>query len=134
MANCTRKYLLPYIDDNFVSRGEVCFCLDIATCHYKKESREFFGEEEIPHIDEEDNLPQIPQLWTIDHFLSVPKQKVHENNWKIHDEKKLTRRIQKCSKKIDTSVCINLFKDLKSKLHFASKKWSFVCGLSCGCC
>ncbi len=68
-----------------------------------KEGQEFLHEE-ISYTDKDNNLPNIPQLCPIESFWSVPKQKVHENNWKTDDDSKLVWRIKKCAKEMNPFV------------------------------
>ena len=92
-----------------------------ATCHYSNENQEWLHENGITNVPKDQNPPSSPQIRPIEQFWDILKQRVYAKNWQAKNREQLIRKIKKCVKEIEPSVRVNLFKNLKSKVHQANQ-------------
>ena len=63
--------------------------------------------------------------YTLKHFSSQIRAKIVSKSqiyqWQAKNREQLIRKIKKCVKEIEPSVRVNLFKNLKSKVHQANQ-------------
>ena len=63
--------------------------------------------------------------YTLKHFSSQIRAKIVSQSqiyqWQAKNREQLIRKIKKCVKEIEPSVRVNLFKNLKSKVHQANQ-------------
>ena len=75
--NCLASRLLP-----FIKKIILITSFDRSnSCHYAEHPLDFWCENLIHHVDEEDNPANLPEVRPIEDFWSILKAKVYENNW-----------------------------------------------------
>ena len=110
-----KKNLPEFIQKNHSSSQNVVFWPDLATSHYVPAVREWLNASNIEFVAKNNNPPNAPQLCPIEHFWSLLKQRVYENDWKAES---LIRRISEKAKTISITECQRLFEGLHSKYRF----------------
>ena len=83
---------------NAREQKKVWFWPDLATCHYANDSLAAMTAIDLQYITKDINPPNCPQIRPIEHYWSILKQKVYENNWSAKKCDQLIRRIKSCEK------------------------------------
>lgn len=100
---CIRARLKPSIIEVH-SEDEIMFWPNLAAAHYAHATTALYEGLEIPFLPRDGNPPNVPQLWPIEHFWGLLKQRVYKDCWKAKTAHQLTLRVKKCLGEMDWSL------------------------------
>lgn len=79
LKECLQKRLSPFIK-NHHKLENVLFWPDMATCHYRKDVKEWLKVQNIDFIDKMENAPNVPQARPIERFWALCKKAYKARN------------------------------------------------------
>ena len=82
---------------------------------------EFLRKNGIAYVEKDENPPNAPQIRPIENYWGILKMKVYEGNWSAKDREALIRRIKIKQKEMDQDIVIEMFENLKTKVHMAKE-------------
>ena len=71
---------------------------------------------DIYFVPRDHNPPNSPQIRPIENSFGILKQHVYAGNWSAKSRESLICRIKKCVAKIDMTMVIKMFQNLKPKI------------------
>ncbi|CAH1104439.1 unnamed protein product [Psylliodes chrysocephalus] len=84
------------------------FWLDLASCHYARQTKDWLVANNIPFVPKEDNPPNIPQARSIEEFCTLLSKKVYDNGWEAENEEQLRRKIYQKIQEINVATIQSL--------------------------
>lgn len=120
LNECVKARLIPFIQ-SYHSKRNVLFWPDLARSHYAHQVIEYFNENDIRFVSEQENPQNCPQARPVETFWSILEQLVYAGGWEAKSIDQLKRRIVK-KLDVDIKIVQNMFSKIRKQLRRIADK------------
>lgn len=111
---CLEKRLLPFIRCH---QAPVKFWPDLASCHYSKDTMDWYCLHAVDIIPKHMNPPNCPELRPIERFWAITKQKLKKHGKTSNSKQNLGIKWNKVCGEVSRQVVQNLMQGIKKKVR-----------------
>lgn len=114
VKECLQKRLLPFIKSH---NNPTLFWPDLASCHYSKQTKEWYQQNHVNFVPVEANPPNCPQLRPIERYWALVKSKLRASRKVAKNMISFAKLWASGSKKVNKVVVRRLMAGLKTKIY-----------------
>lgn len=111
---CLQKRVLPMIQRHHCP---VMFWPDLASCHYSRDTMNWFESNNVAVIPKNLNPPNCPKFRPIEEFWALMKRLLNKTNGCAHTPQQMLNKWNNCSKKFDETFVQNLMGTIKARVR-----------------
>lgn len=117
---CLKKRILPFIKAH---KGPVKFWPDLATCHYSRETLQWYRDNRVDFIEKDLNPPNCPQFRPIEKYWAIVKRKLKKTGKVTRDAAEMKRWWNKMAAQVDEQCVQKMMRAISRKVrHFIKTK------------
>lgn len=113
VEECLEKRLLPFLTKHRVS---TFFWPDLASCHYSKATKEWYGANGVVLVPKEANPPNCPELRPIERYWALVKRELKKTKKSAKTDKELIRKWKEASRKVPETTIKAMMEGIPEKI------------------
>jgi hypothetical protein len=114
ISECLQKRVLPFIRAH---NSPVKFWPDLASCHYAKDTIEWYQANEVDFITKDLNPPNCPNLRPIEKYWAIMKRKLKKTESSVGTTKQLLQKWNTHAKKVSSETIKSLMKSIHKNVN-----------------